>query len=59
MQVGKSYAGPKDALAMNGAFILEQLLGWEASGAALAGSAFAHALHQEVTHLSEACQQAA
>lgn len=47
-QVGKSFAGPRDALAMNGSFILTQLQQLEGMPSSIAQGPFATALQQEV-----------
>ena len=49
-QVGKGYAGPREALVLNGNFVLAQLRRLDAAaaaGARLAESAFARALQQQ------------
>ena len=49
VQVGKSYSGPREALRLNGKFVLAHLLeAAKLGGADLASSAFVLGLHQEV-----------
>ena len=49
LQVGKSYSGPREALRLNGKFVLAHLLeAAKLGGADLASSAFVLGLHQEV-----------
>ena len=49
VQVGKSYSGPREALRLNGKFVLAHLLeAAKLGGAELASSAFVLGLHQEV-----------
>ena len=47
-QVGKSFAGPRDALAMNGTFILAQMERWDGPTAPALKGPFALTLRQEV-----------
>ncbi|KAK9800313.1 hypothetical protein WJX73_000556, partial [Symbiochloris irregularis] len=48
-KVGKAYAGPREALAMNGAFVIGQLELWDGTkGTKLTASPFAESLRQEV-----------
>jgi len=48
LQVGKSYAGPREALRLTGKFVLNHLLEAAKSGPDLASSPFVLSLHQEV-----------
>jgi len=48
LQVGKSYAGPREALRLAGKFVLNHLLEAAKSGPDLASSPFVLSLHQEV-----------
>ena len=57
-QVGKGYAGPREALVLNSNFVLGQLRRLDAAtapGARLAESAFACALQQQARRQGHAC----
>ncbi len=47
LQVGKAYAGPREALRLTGKFVLNQLLGTAGASPQLAASPFVSALRQE------------
>ncbi len=47
--MGKTYSGPREALRLNGKFVLSHLLEATKAGPDLSSSPFAIGLHQEVT----------